>query len=187
MTDPVAGLEVPTDPNTGESVDGMPADELPSSSTSSLEAGDDVENTEDAIVGTTRTLRVGHDRPIRISAGHRLLHHDGKCARPHGHNYEIAVTVEGTLTTEGWIADKGDITAVIDEWDHMFLVEAGDPLIDAFEESGDADSLVVLEAPPTAEVMSVVLERKLARALPSSVADVSVEVSETSELCGGGQ
>ncbi|WP_459885020.1 6-pyruvoyl trahydropterin synthase family protein [Halostagnicola bangensis] len=138
------------------------------------------------IVGTTRTLRIGHDRPIRISAGHRILHHDGKCARPHGHNYEVSVTVEGELTEEGWVVDKGDITEVISEWDHMFLLEAGDPLVDAFEAAGDGDALVVLEHPPTAEVMSVVLENRLADALPESVDEITVQVSETSELCGGG-
>lgn len=129
-----------------------------------------------------RTLRVGDDRPIRISAGHRLRHHDGKCSRPHGHNYEVSVEVTGALTDEGWVADKGDITAVISEWDHMFLVEAGDPLVDAFEASGDADALVVLDDPPTAEVMAVYLEDKLERALGEGVSDVAVEVAETSEL-----
>ncbi len=133
-----------------------------------------------------RVLHIGRDRPIRISSGHRLLHHDGKCSRPHGHNYEIAVRVVGELTEEGWIVDKGDVTAVIDEWDHRFLLERGDPLIEAFETSGDGDATVVIDAPPTAEVMSVVLERKLLEALPETVDDVTVEVSETSELCGGG-
>ncbi|AHF99194.1 6-carboxy-5,6,7,8-tetrahydropterin synthase [Halostagnicola larsenii XH-48] len=139
------------------------------------------------MVGRTRTLRVGHDRPLRISAGHRIRHHDGKCARPHGHNYEIAVSVAGKLTEEGWVVDKGDITRVISEWDHMFLLEAGDPLVEAFEAAGDGDALVVLEHPPTAEVMSVVLENRLVDALPETVETVSVQVSETSELCGGGQ
>lgn len=140
----------------------------------------------DDVVGTERTLRVGHDRPIRISAGHRLLHHDGKCSRPHGHNYEVAVTVVGDLTPEGWVADKGEITGVIEEWDHVFILEAGDPLIEAFEAAGDGDGVVVLDHPPTAEVMSVVLERKLLAALPDTVTDVRVAVSETRELCGGG-
>ncbi|WP_082146661.1 6-pyruvoyl tetrahydropterin synthase family protein [Halostagnicola sp. A56] len=138
------------------------------------------------VLDTTRTLRIGHDRPIRISSGHRLRHHDGKCARPHGHNYEVAVTVTGELTDEGWVVDKGDITQVIGEWDHKFLLEAGDPLVDAFETAGDADGVVVLEHPPTAEVMSVVLERKLEETLPETVESVSVRVNETSELCGGG-
>jgi 6-pyruvoyltetrahydropterin/6-carboxytetrahydropterin synthase len=130
-----------------------------------------------------RTLHVGRDRPIRISSGHRILHHDGKCARPHGHNYEIRVEVTGDLTDEGWVVDKGDITGIIDEWDHRFLVERGDPLIEAFETSGDGDSLVVLDHPPTAEVMSVVLEERMREQFPDTVSDVAVAVSETGELC----
>ncbi|MFA9424884.1 6-pyruvoyl tetrahydropterin synthase family protein [Natronorubrum sp. A-ect3] len=141
----------------------------------------------DVVTGTERVLYVGRDRPIRISTGHRLLHHDGKCSRPHGHNYEVSVRVTGELTEEGWVADKGDITAVIDEWDHMFLLEDGDPLIDAFEAAGDDDAVIVLEEPPTAEVMSVLLERKLEAALPDTVSHVAVQVNETSELCGGGR
>ncbi|MWG32929.1 6-pyruvoyl trahydropterin synthase family protein [Halomarina oriensis] len=129
-----------------------------------------------------RVLTVGGDRPIRISAGHRIRHHDGKCSRPHGHNYQVRVEVRGTLTDEGWVVDKGDVTSIVDEWDHRFLVEAGDPLEAAFEASGDADALVVLDHPPTAEVMAVVLERELTDRLPDTVTDVSVAVAETGEL-----
>jgi len=132
-----------------------------------------------------RTLYVGRDRPIRISSGHRIQHHDGKCSRPHGHNYEITVKVVGELREEGWVADKGDITSVISEWDHRFLLEDDDPLVEAFEAAGDGDALVVLDAPPTAEVMSSVLERRLAEELPDNVSEVAVQVSETAELCGG--
>lgn len=130
-----------------------------------------------------RTLLIGEDSPIRISSGHRILHHDGKCSRPHGHNYEITVEVTGQLTDEGWIVDKGDVTDVIDKWDHQFLVEEGDPLIKAFEASGDEDALVVLEHPPTSEVMSVVLEQLMLDVFPDTVSDVSVSVRETRELC----
>lgn len=130
-----------------------------------------------------RTLRIGEDKPIRISSGHRILHHEGKCSQPHGHNYEITVEVTGELTEEGWVVDKGDVTDVIDAWDHMFLVEEGDPLVGAFKESGDDDALVVLEHPPTAEVMSVLLEERMFDELPDTVSDVSVSVRETGELC----
>ncbi|WP_339104066.1 6-carboxytetrahydropterin synthase [Haloterrigena salinisoli] len=173
MTEPSGGTDRPaaTDDSEAER-----------SETSAGASGD-----QESVVGTERVLRVGHDRPIRISTGHRIRHHDGKCARPHGHNYEVAVTVVGDLAEEGWVADKGDITDVIDEWDHRFLLEAGDPLIEAFEASGDDDAVVVLEHPPTAEVMSVLLERKLVAALPETVSDVTVRVNETSELCGGGR
>ncbi|RJX51774.1 6-pyruvoyl trahydropterin synthase family protein [Halonotius pteroides] len=130
-----------------------------------------------------RELRVGEDRPIRISTGHRILHHEGKCSRPHGHNYEITVSVTGELTSEGWIVDKGDITSVISEWDHRFLVERGDPLIEAFQRSGDEDSLVIIDHPPTAEVMAVLLEGELSDALPETVSEIAVSVRETGELC----
>jgi len=130
-----------------------------------------------------RALVVGGDRPIRISAGHRLIHHDGKCSRPHGHNYEVTVRLSGELTEEGWVVDKGEVTSVIDEWDHRFLVEDGDPLVEAFEASGDGDALVVLDHPPTAEVMATVLESRLTDRLPDTVSDVRVTVRETSELC----
>lgn len=142
------------------------------------------EGREDSILAETgeRVLHVGRDSPLRISAGHRIRHHDGKCGRPHGHNYEITVKTAGELTNEGWIVDKGDITEVIFEWDHRFLLERGDPLVEAFERSGDGEAVVVLEHPPTAEVMSVVLEQKLREDLPASVSDVGVEVRETSEL-----
>jgi 6-pyruvoyltetrahydropterin/6-carboxytetrahydropterin synthase len=132
-----------------------------------------------------RTLHVGRDRPIRISSGHRILHHDGKCSRPHGHNYEISVEVTGELTEEGWVVDKGDVTGVIDEWDHRFLLEEGDPLVEAFEASGDGEAVVVLDHPPTAEVMAVVLEQRMLEAFPDTVSSVSVEVAETGELCAG--
>ncbi|MFC3960216.1 6-pyruvoyl trahydropterin synthase family protein [Halovivax cerinus] len=135
---------------------------------------------------TPRTLHVGRESPIRISTGHRILHHDGKCSRPHGHNYEITATITGYLATEGWVVDKGDITRAISEWDHMFLVEEDDPLVEAFQQSGDEDALVVLPHPPTAEVMSLLLERRLETELPDTVTDVSVQVRETGELCAGG-
>lgn len=130
-----------------------------------------------------RTLHVGQDNPIQISTGHRIQHHDGKCSRPHGHNYEIIVEISGSLTAEGWVVDKGDVTEIIGAWDHKFLLEEGDPLAEAFEHAGDADSVVTIPYPPTAEVMGVLLERKLLDALPDTVSDVRVEVSETGELC----
>lgn len=130
-----------------------------------------------------KTLLIGGNNPIRISAGHRILHHDGKCSRPHGHNYRITVEVSGELSEKGWVVDKGEVTGVIDEWDHMFLLEDGDPLIDAFDASGDEDSLIILDHPPTAEVMSVVLEERMLEAFPDTVSDVSVSVRETGELC----
>lgn len=130
-----------------------------------------------------RTIKIGEDTPIRISSGHRILNHEGKCSRPHGHNYEITVSVTGVVSEDGFVVDKGDVTSIINEWDHMFLVEKGDPLVEALEAAGDGDSLVVLEHPPTAEVMSILFEKRMLEAFPETVTDVSVTVRETGELC----
>jgi 6-pyruvoyltetrahydropterin/6-carboxytetrahydropterin synthase len=65
-------------------------------------------------------------------------------------------------------------------------VEKGDPLIEAFETSGDGDDLIILDQPPTAEVMGIVLERRLKETLPETVSNVAVEVRETDELAARG-
>ncbi len=75
-------------------------------------------------------------RRERFSAAHKLWRHDwsedqnfdtfGKCANPnwHGHNYELFVTVKGTVSQEtGFVADLKEIgdllkTKVIDKLDH---------------------------------------------------------------------
>lgn len=139
-------------------------------------------NTAD--LGTqTRTIKIGEDAPIRISSGHRILNHEGKCSRPHGHNYEITVEITGTVSEDGFVVDKGDVTSVLEQWDHMFLVEKGDPLIEAFETSGDEAALIILDHPPTAEVMSILYEKRMFEAFPETVQDISVTVRETGELC----
>ncbi|MCU4719416.1 6-pyruvoyl trahydropterin synthase family protein [Halapricum hydrolyticum] len=129
-----------------------------------------------AITEAERTLVVGQERPIRISTGHRIQDHSGKCSRPHGHNYEFVVEVTGNLTEQGWVVDKGDITEIIYDWDHRFLLERGDPLIEAFEQSGDGNAVIVLEHPPTAEVMSLKLEEKMLEAFPDTVSDVLAQL-----------
>jgi len=146
--------------------------------------GDDLNNTEIAL-SQQRELVVGEGNPIRISAGHRIQGHDGKCSRPHGHNYEITVKITGKLTEDGWVVDKGNVTEVIDKWDHRFLLEAGDPLIDALHSSGDDDAIIILNHPPTAEVMSIVLERRLKEELPDTVSNICVQIRETNELSAG--
>jgi len=65
---------------------------------------------------------------------------------------ELSPRKDGSSTRE--------VTDIIEAWDHRFLVERGDPLVEAFDQSGDEDSLVVLDHPPTAEVMSLLLEQR---------------------------
>jgi len=165
--------------DTGPDADGRTD---PSAESEGASGSVDGAGSDDGVIGSRRTLWVGEDRPIRISTGHRILDHDGKCSRPHGHNYEVTVEVVGRLTETGWVVDKGVVTDVIDEWDHRFLLERGDPLVEAFERAGDGDAVEVLDHPPTAEVMGRLLERRLVEELPDTVESVRAEVRETREL-----
>lgn len=66
-----------------------------------------------------------------FEASHRLPHHDGKCARLHGHSWVAVVTCEGdSLQPQGpkhnMLLDYGDISAAVkplveDHLDHWHL------------------------------------------------------------------
>jgi len=129
-----------------------------------------------------RTLHIGEDNPIRISSGHRILHHDGSARGHTATTTKITVEVTGELTEEGWVVDKGDVTDVIDAWDHRFLVEEGDPLVDAFEASGDGDARYP-RSPTNGGGDERLARTTHARRVPGHRLDVSVSVSETGELC----
>jgi 6-pyruvoyltetrahydropterin/6-carboxytetrahydropterin synthase len=61
-----------------------------------------------------------------FSAGHALRGYKGKCENPHGHNYRVRVTLEGTgLDSVGLLMDfahvKQVMHTVIGGMDHKFL------------------------------------------------------------------
>ncbi len=61
-----------------------------------------------------------------FAAGHYLRNYKGKCENPHGHNYKVRVTLEGTeLDSVGLLYDfvhlKQIIHNVIGDVDHKFL------------------------------------------------------------------
>lgn len=61
-----------------------------------------------------------------FSSGHALRGYKGKCENPHGHNYRVAVTVEGPdLDAIGLLADfvhvKGALREIIRAIDHQYL------------------------------------------------------------------
>ncbi len=63
-------------------------------------------------------FEAAHQLP-KVPAGH-------KCARMHGHSYQVAVTIAGEVDPEmGWLVDFADIDAVvrpvIGELDHRVL------------------------------------------------------------------
>lgn len=70
-------------------------------------------------------------KEFRFEAAHELPHHDGKCARLHGHSWRGVVYVMGTAlkeqgATSGMVMDYADIkhalTPLLDRYlDHYFL------------------------------------------------------------------
>ena len=63
-----------------------------------------------------------------FAAGHYLRNYKGKCANPHGHNYQVRLTLRGAeLDKAGLLLDfkdlKGLIKDVIERLDHQMLNE----------------------------------------------------------------
>ncbi len=67
-------------------------------------------------------------RKVPFCAGHRLLHHEGKCANLHGHNYMVEFHVTGSEVDElGRVVDFAVINRLFkswidDNWDHGFIL-----------------------------------------------------------------
>jgi 6-pyruvoyltetrahydropterin/6-carboxytetrahydropterin synthase len=58
-------------------------------------------------------------KEFTFDAAHRLPHHDGKCAQPHGHTYRVRVYAHGPIQEDGpkagMVQDFGDIKAAWQE------------------------------------------------------------------------
>ena len=56
---------------------------------------------------------------FRFEAAHQLVHHHGKCARPHGHSYRLEVTLRGPVkdapgrSDHGMVMDFGDLGQLV--------------------------------------------------------------------------
>ena len=63
--------------------------------------------------------------------GHRLAFHKGECYTPHGHNYEMKITVEGEPNQNGIVIDFNELSNLFKElihepYDHSFLLYIND-------------------------------------------------------------
>lgn len=94
---------------------------------------------------------------IPFSAAHQIRGHPGDCARLHGHNYRVAVTVSGEqLNDLGMLADFGELkrlcSEVIAPLDHGYL----------------NDLAGFAEVNPTAEAIARYIHRGLTTSLAAS-------------------
>ena len=73
------------------------------------------------------------EKRFSFEAGHVLEAHDGKCAFPHGHSYQLSVVVRGEKLhtsgpSQGMVCDFHDISSVVkpmieEYFDHRWLNE----------------------------------------------------------------
>lgn len=104
-------------------------------------------------------------KAFSFEAAHRLPHvpEGHKCARLHGHSYQVRIVVQGALhPTLGWVMDFADIKAafqpILDQLDHYYLND-----IPGLENS-------------TAEVIAAWIWARLKPALPGLC---RIEIDET--------
>jgi 6-pyruvoyltetrahydropterin/6-carboxytetrahydropterin synthase len=101
-------------------------------------------------------------RRLEFDAGHRIPHHGGQCRHVHGHRYVIEVTVQGAVLShqghadDGMVLDFGDIKkitneAIVEKWDHAFLVAKEDTALVDFLATIPGHKTVVMDTIPTVE------------------------------------
>lgn len=103
-----------------------------------------------------------------FEAAHFIEGYAGKCARLHGHNWEVTAVVTGEqLDALGMLIDfrvlKSELKRVLDEFDHRFLNELA----------------TFAQMNPTAENLARVIYERLAQALAGRAKLAAVRVSET--------
>lgn len=114
-----------------------------------------------------------------ISAGHRVVDHEGKCKHLHGHNYRIHFTcvAGGGLDHLGRVVDFSVIKGTLcqwleDSWDHRMLISQRDPMLPQLELL-DPLGVVVVPFNPTAEKMAEFLVHAVG---PQVLADTGVKL-----------
>ncbi|MEC5218709.1 6-pyruvoyltetrahydropterin/6-carboxytetrahydropterin synthase [Actimicrobium sp. GrIS 1.19] len=101
-------------------------------------------------------------RKLEFDAGHRIPDHNSQCRNLHGHRYTLEITLTGGVVDQdgrsdnGMIMDFSDVktlakSALVDVWDHAFLVYEKDHAVRAFLDSLPDHKTVVLPLVPTVE------------------------------------
>lgn len=102
---------------------------------------------------------------LEFDAGHRIPSHKSQCKNLHGHRYAIEITLFGDIiknenaSENGMVMDFSDVksiakTAVVDVWDHAFLVYQHDVEVLDFLNTLPNHKTVIFPTVPTAENMA---------------------------------
>lgn len=117
-------------------------------------------------------------KDFKFSAAHQLIHHDGLCAREHGHNFKFSLTVAGrrlvgTGPKQGMLVDFGDIKAAVE------------PVISEYLDHHRLNDTLSSEC-PTSEVVASWLWARLAPVIDNidcgrfALYEIMVEETDTS-------
>ncbi|MBX7144350.1 MAG: 6-carboxytetrahydropterin synthase QueD [Oligoflexia bacterium] len=86
------------------------------------------------------------EKRFRFEASHRLPHHDGKCARLHGHSWHASIICEGQT-----LAEHGPKQAML--LDYADLSKAAENLCDKYLDHYHLNDSTGLES-PTSEALA---------------------------------
>lgn len=102
---------------------------------------------------------------IYFSFGHRLMDYEGKCAKLHGHNGRVEITLSSrTLDEKGMVIDFGDLKRSVDSWidenlDHKMILREDDPSIPHLEKLGEP--IYKMKVDPTAENLAKLIFKQV--------------------------
>jgi 6-pyruvoyltetrahydropterin/6-carboxytetrahydropterin synthase len=107
---------------------------------------------------------------LRFSAAH-FTTFGGECEPLHGHNYDVLVEIEGSLTADSWVLDFGDVKRIVaglcGELDHKFLLPLRNSTLDVIASDDEfeirfADRRYVM---PKADVVELDIDNSTAERL----------------------
>lgn len=124
-----------------------------------------------------------------FDSAHFLQEYDGKCRNIHGHRWRVVATMKAESLKNsgqerGMVLDFGDfkrdLKAMVDFYDHAFLIEAGS-LSKKLYEALIEENFKLIELPfrPTAENMAKYFYDQLSKQYPMDL----LEVYETPNNC----
>lgn len=123
-------------------------------------------------------------RKVEFCAGHRLLHHEGKCANLHGHNYLVEFHISSSgMDSLGRVVDFAVINRLFrgwieDHWDHGFLVWDEDREAIAALQSVQPHRVYCLPWNPTAENIARYLAERIGPQLLAGVPGYQLTVEK---------
>ncbi len=107
-----------------------------------------------------------------FSAAHMMRGHPGACARLHGHNYRVLLTVEGEQLNEtGILVDFAELRRTLDE------------ILDELDHRNLSELPPFTEINPSSEHLARYLYRRVAEALRGTVRVSRVTVYESAANC----